>query len=77
MTEQEQQLVQMLRDDAGPIRPNRFLDAADVVERIIGERDQAADEIERLRKALSDIALHQDEPFSADYARDALGPERR
>lgn len=42
MTEQERQLVQMLRDDAGPIRPNGFLDAADVIERL-------AAEVERLR----------------------------
>jgi len=32
----------------------------------------AASEIERLRKALSEIAENRDEPYAADHARDAL-----
>jgi len=34
-------------------------------------KDQA-DEVERLRSALTQIAEHRDEPYSADFARDIL-----
>jgi hypothetical protein len=34
-------------------------------------KDQA-DEVERLRCALTQIAEHRDEPYSADFARDIL-----
>jgi hypothetical protein len=39
---------------------------------LLPELREAADEIERLRKALSEIAENRDEPYAADHARDAL-----
>jgi hypothetical protein len=38
--------------------------------------DEAADEIERLRIALAEIAENHDEPYAADHARDALKGNR-
>lgn len=42
MTDEERELVQMFRDAAGPIRPNKHLVAADLIERL-------SNEVERLR----------------------------
>lgn len=41
MTDEERELVQMFRDAAGPIRPNKHLVAADLIERLSKERDEA------------------------------------
>jgi CHAD domain-containing protein len=41
----ERDIIEVLREDAGLIRPNLLTDAADAIERLTAERDEARREV--------------------------------
>jgi hypothetical protein len=65
----EYDIVTRLRDWATACHDRGRVDAPN-------DFSEAADEIERLRIALAEIAENRDEPYAADHARDALKGNR-
>lgn len=71
MTEEELDIVHMLRDDAGPQRPNKFLLAAELIERLIRERDEARSWV-CIMKAQSVTYAYPAEHFAREHGWDCF-----
>jgi hypothetical protein len=57
----ERDIIEVLREDAGLIRPNLLTDAADAIERLTAERDEARRQFCELMSAdYGDAHLHDD-----------------
>ena len=67
----ERDIVERLREMSGPIQPNLVTEAADAIERLQAERDEAADTIKRLRGMVEELQVHADD-LSANPTEERL-----